>query len=351
MGVASTGPDPLLNACSDAVRDTIYNARAPSTRLLYENRWKLFSEWCGTRHADPVCCPVTIILEFLQSLLDSGRSHSTLKVFVAAISSRHDRVDGATVGSHRLVSFFLKGALRLRPPKVRRAPSWDLPVVLGALCRHPFEPLSQVGLKWLSMKTAFLLAIVSAKRVGELHALSTSASCLQWCPGESGVMLWPNVTFLPKILSSSYTNRPIQLARFEPPPEESAAKLLCPVRALSAYVGATASIRSGEQLFVCYAGPRKGCGLSKQRLSHWIVDTITYAYTASARPPPSGVRCHSTRGVATSWAALKGVSLEAICAAASWSSPNTFCRFYRVNVAAPSPLSVVLAPGPHAADA
>ncbi|KAK0136266.1 hypothetical protein N1851_027838 [Merluccius polli] len=91
----------------------------------YENRWKLFSDWCNGKAADPVRCPVAIVLEFLQSLLDSGRSHSTLRVYVAAISSRHEGVDGATVGCHRLVSLFLRGALWLRPPRTLRAPAWD----------------------------------------------------------------------------------------------------------------------------------------------------------------------------------------------------------------------------------
>ncbi|XP_035991606.1 uncharacterized protein LOC118562836 [Fundulus heteroclitus] len=49
-------------------------------------------------------------------------------------------------------------ALRLRPLPAPRVPDWDLPLV------PPLEPLAQADLKWLSCKTAFLLAIVSAKR-------------------------------------------------------------------------------------------------------------------------------------------------------------------------------------------
>ena len=137
------------------------------------------------RAVDPVHCTVATVLEFLQFLLDSGRSHSTLRVYVDAISSLHDRVDGAMVGRHRLVSLFLRGALRLRPPTAMRAPAWDLPLVLEAPPSPPFEPLGQVKLKWLSMKAAFLLAITSAKWVGELHALSVSDTCLRWNSG------WP----------------------------------------------------------------------------------------------------------------------------------------------------------------
>ena len=330
----------------DSVQHTILNARAPSTRLQYDNRWKLFSSWCGDRSEDPVHCSLPTSLEFLQSLLGKGRSPSTLKVYVAAISCHHAKIDNGTVGSHNLVSLFLKGAQRLHPPRAPRTPVWELNIVLDALCGPPFEPLARTELKWLSCKTAFFLAITSAKRVGELHALSVSDTCLRWNPDGSGVTLWPNVAFLPKVLATSHLNQPIRLAQFNPPPGESADRLelLCPVRALRAYVGATERIRRSEQLFICHGGRNKGHALSKQRLSHWIVDTISHAYGASNRPVPSGIRCHSTRGVSTSWAALRGVPLEDICAAASWASPGTFTRYYRVNVATPHPLGVVLLP-------
>ena len=346
MCLAVGGPEPLLSSCADPVRHTIMSARAPSTRLQYENRWKLFSNWCAGRNEDPVHCSVPTILDFLQSLLDEGRSHSTLKVYVAAISCGHVRVDNGTVGSHGLVSLFLRGAQRLHPQSTTRAPAWDLPLVLDALRRPPFEPLAQAELKWVSCKTAFLLAICSAKRVSELHALSISDSCLRWNSDGSGVTLWPNTAFLPKVLSRAHQNQPIRLARFDPSPGERGEEpeLLCPVRALEVYTAATACIRRADQLFLCYGGPNRGRAISKQRLSHWIVDVITHAYQTSNRPLPPGVRCHSTRSVATSWAALRGVSLEDICAAASWASPDTFSRFYRVNVATPHPLAVVLRP-------
>ena len=339
-------PDPLLGSCTDAVQHTILNARASSTRLQYANRWKLFSSWCGGRGEDPVHCSVPLVLEFLQSLVDKGLSPATLKVYVAAISCNHVKVESCTVGSHRLISSFLKGAHRLNPPRAPRAPVWDLNLVLDTLCRAPFEPLARAELKWLSYKTAFLLAITSAKRVGELHALSVSESCLRWNPDHSGVTLWPNTAFLPKVPSAVNINRPIRLARFTPPSGEAASQLelLCPVRALRAYIKATAHVRRAEQLFVCHDGARKGRALSKQRLSHWVVETIAHAYEASNRPMPPGVKCHSTRGVSTSRAALRGVPLEDICSAASWASASTFTRFYSVNVATPHPLGVVLFP-------
>lgn len=345
--VAIGRPELQLTELSDPVRQTILSARASSTRRQYENRWRLFSRWCSGHDEDPVSCSVPTILNFLQSLLDEGRSPSTIKVYVAAISCYHTRIDGCTVGSHNLVSLFLRGARRLHPRSVPRAPVWDLPLVLDALCSPPFEPLAQADLKWLSCKTAFLLAIVSAKRVSELHALSVSPSCLRWHPDGSGVTLWPNTAFVPKVVSRVHSNRPLTLARFQPQSGApgQASELLCPVRALEAYVAATAGMRRSDQLFLCYGGPKVGCPLSKQRLSHWIVDVICHAYRAGGHSLPVGLRAHSTRSVSTSWAVMRGVSLETICAAASWVSPTTFTRFYNVNVAAPHPLSGVLLQG------
>lgn len=51
-----------------------------------------------------------------------------------------------------------------------------------------------LGLYWMElrhtyMKTAFLLAIVSAIRVSEFHTLSVSHSCLRWKPDGFGVTL------------------------------------------------------------------------------------------------------------------------------------------------------------------
>ena len=91
------------------------------------------------------------------------------------------------------------------------------------------------------MKVSFLLAITTAKRVGELHALSVADTCLRWNPDGSGVVLWPNVAFLPKLLSCTHFNQPIQLARFDSPSEESEPEMLCPVRALKVELSSSLS--------------------------------------------------------------------------------------------------------------
>ncbi len=186
------GGDTSLLFCSQRVRNTVLNACAPSTRALYQNRWKLFLRWCHDHQLNHQMCSISDILEFLQSLLTMGLSYSTIRVYVAAISAHKWLIEGCSIGKHKLVVAFLKGVNRLNPPCRVMIPQWDLNVVLDKLYMHPFEPLSLADIKWLSLKTAFLIAISSAKRVSELNALSVALQCLQWGPEDSKVTLWPN---------------------------------------------------------------------------------------------------------------------------------------------------------------
>nr|XP_054597211.1 uncharacterized protein LOC107396174 [Nothobranchius furzeri] len=331
-----------------SIQQVLDSARAPSTRATYARCWQRFATWCSGRDVDPGSCSLHEVLRYLRHLFDKGRAASTLKVHLAAISANHLLVDGRSIGAHCLVTQFLRGVRRLRPALCRPAPAWDLPLVLRAMCGPPFEPMTTAPLAVVSVKTAFLLAVTSAKRVSELHALDISPACLRWKADGSGVTLWPNVAFLPKVLPAGYVNAAIELGAYFPPPflseEQRRANLLCPVRALQLYIVATNTVRQSNQLFVCHGGVNRGRALSKQRLSHWVVDAIAMAYAAVGAVAPPGIVCHSTRSVATSWAAMRGVPLADVCAAASWATPCTFARFYRLNVGHGSALAAAVLP-------
>lgn len=70
--------------------------------------------------------------------------------------------------------------------------------------------------------------------------------------------------------------------------------------------------------------------LSPNSASPWIVDATCLQ---SWIPPAIFTTVPLDRNVSTSWADLRGVSLEAFCAVASWASPSTFTTFYSMNVA------------------
>ncbi|KAI2658584.1 hypothetical protein H4Q32_016681 [Labeo rohita] len=345
LGVAPEGAHLLASGLSTEVVETILQSRAPSTRKLYALKWRLFTSWCERHQQDPVNCPVGTVLEFLQDRLSAGLSHSTLKVYVAAIAAYHAPLGGLSVGKDPLVSRFLRGALRLRPPVRSRVPSWDLSLVLEALCRPPFEPIEEISDRHLTIKTVLLIAITSLKRVGDLQALSVAPSFLDFAPGLAKAFLHPRSGYIPKVPSSA--PRPVVLQAFCPPPfrepDQQKLNCMCPVRALDTYVHRAARWRKSVQLFVCYGPAKRGFPATKQTLSRWIVDAISTAYESSGLPPPLGVKAHSTRSVSASKAFLEGVSIQDICNAAGWSTPLTFVRFYDLDLRV-APGSSVLCP-------
>ena len=126
----------------------------------------------------------------------------------------------------------------------------------------------------------FLLALASVKRIGDLHALSVSAACMEFGPNDSRVILKPRHSYVPKSLNTPFRAQVVSLSALPVSEEEGDASFLCPVRALRAYVSRSSVFRQTEQLFVSFSGRSMGLAASKQSLSRWIVDAIALAYTA-----------------------------------------------------------------------
>ena len=132
-------------------------------------------------------------------------------------------------------------------------PAWDLSKVLWFLISDAFEPLREAPLRALSKKVLFLLALATAKRVGELQALSRIVSfvgddaCLSYVPefvakSESLTRSIPR-SFLVRSLSDFVAGLDDDL-------------LLCPVRALCIYLDRTLSLApSHRRLFVSPSCP------------------------------------------------------------------------------------------------
>ncbi|XP_067258622.1 uncharacterized protein [Chanodichthys erythropterus] len=334
VGLAPEGARLIETGLPTEVVETILHSRAPSTRKLYLYKWKVFALWCEQHNLDPVHSSVSDVLRFLQEKFSEGLTPSTLKVYVAAISAHHIPVGGSSLGRDPLVVRFLRGALRLRPVVCTKTPTWDLTIVLQGLAEAPFEPIEEVSDKFLTLKTIFLLAVSSLKRIGDLQALSVAPSCLEFASGMVKAFLHTRPGYVPKVPTK--VPGPIVLEAFCPPPftnvDQERKNLLCPVRALDVYVHRAALWRKTEQLFVCYGSPKKGGPASKQRMSKWLVEAISLAYETVGRPCPLMVRAHSTRGMAASRALLSGVSMDDICGAAGWSSQHTFIRFYNLHL-------------------
>ncbi|XP_039386017.1 uncharacterized protein LOC120400862 [Mauremys reevesii] len=154
------------------VQQVLLGSRKPSTRATYLAKWKRFTCWCGEHNVLPAEVSIPTILDYYWSLKQQGLAVPSLRVHLAAISTFHPGENGRLVFSHPVVSRFLKGMERLYPQVRCPAPTWDLNLVLTRLMSAPFEPLATCSLLYLSWKTAFLVAITSARRVSKLWALT-----------------------------------------------------------------------------------------------------------------------------------------------------------------------------------
>jgi len=213
-------------------------------------------------------------------------------------------------------------------------PAWDLQIVLRALKKFPFEPMRTASFKYVTWKTVFLLAITSARRASELHALCFTQPYIAMT--DPVVLLWPNIEFLPKVNTPFHASQPIRVPSMHGSTDPGL-RLLCVRRALKYYLERSRAHRKDDssiQLFIAYGKKDLGKPISKQRLSRWLVETIQYAYTVQNLPVPQGIKGHQTRKQAASIAELAGASPTTICDAATWASTCTFARFYRLNIAA-----------------
>lgn len=155
-----------------------------------------------------------MVFAFLLHLLDKGLLYSSLRVYLAAISPPLQ--DSYSVFPHPLTKRFLNRLARSCPVLRHPTSSWDLPLVLRGLMSRPFEPMAIAVTHLVTWKTAFLVAITSARRVGELRALRVDPPYFNF--HSDGVMLFPDVSFLPKVTSSFHSSAKIQPQAFHPCP-------------------------------------------------------------------------------------------------------------------------------------
>lgn len=259
---------------------------------------------------------------------------------VASLSSVLSCGSKETISSHPLLRQFLRGASNLRPPPIRRFPSWDLPKVLSALTKAPFEPLRDVSLCYLSLKVAFLVAVTSARCISGMASLSIRKELCVIYPDRVVLRLDPS--FVPKVNSLFHRSQELVLPIFCPRPRHRLEKLwhtLDVRRAIKIYINRTMVIRHTDALFVSFLPSSLGSKISSPTLGRWIRACISVACEAQSLPIPRGITAHSTRSAATSAAWSTRASVEEICRAATWASPTAFIRHYRLDVYASSDAS------------
>ena len=303
-----------------------------STRRLYSVRWEIFSSWCAERQISPTSASVGNVADFFVYLHSVKKCKvATIIGYRSAISSKHKGWGGRSVSTNGDLSKLIKGIFNSNPILKPLLPNWDLPSVLWRLCDPPFEPLLSCDVKILTWKTVFLIALATASRVSELHALSVKDGNLRY--ERHGIRLLPNLQFLSKTQRLNNPWIPIFIPSFHNFATEARDLLLCPYRALKMYIKRTESQRKeidSDSLFITY---QKGVCRpgSKNSVARWIVSLIKWVYQDTSKHL-STVHAHDTRKLATSWALFNGASITEIIRAAHWASESTFISFYMKDV-------------------
>ena len=160
-----------------------------STARLYQSQWLSFCGWCRGRGITPVAATIPTIVDFLIHLRrDKSFSLSALKGYRTAISSVLS-LKGVELANSRELTMLFRSVSKFFSPTDLRPPAWDVALVLQSLTVAPYEPLRDEDERYLAHKTLFLVALASAKRVRERHALSHHVSLrgleggvLRFCP-------------------------------------------------------------------------------------------------------------------------------------------------------------------------
>ena len=256
-----------------------------SSSRLYQSRWKIFCGWCRGRGVAPVNATVPVVVDFLIHLSqDKGLSVSAVKGYCSALNSVL-ALKGRDLAASREITTLLRSFSRSVNPVELCPPAWDVSLVPQSLTGAPYEPLRTCEERFLAQKTLFLLALASAKRIGELHALSYRVSHTR---------NWSEVSFSFVTSFVAKNQDPSSFApRFEGfsvPALPNArnnrnGRLLCPVRAVKVYLDRTAPHRPRCERFFVTAGRSKK-EIAKTTVSFWLRKTISRAYELSGMALP-----------------------------------------------------------------
>ena len=303
-----------------------------STSRLYQSRWQIFCGWCRGRGVAPVNATVPVVVDFLIHLRhDKGLSVSAVKGYSSALKSVL-ALKGRDLASSREITMLLRSFSRSVNPMELRPPAWDVSLVLQSLTGAPYEPLRTCKERFLAQRTLFLLALASAKRIGELQALSYRVSHSRG---------WGEVSFsfVPGFVAK--TQDPSFLApRFEgftvltlPNTRNNRNGRLCPVRAVRRHLGLTAAHSPRcERLFVTAGHSKKE--ISKTTVSFWLRKIISRAYQLlGTEQPVPAPRARETRGIAPSLPFKKNFAVDQVLKAGTWRRHTTFARHYLRDIA------------------
>ena len=201
---------------SQTAADQIARGRRQYTRAVYDSKWRVFAGWCAGQSVDPFQVTIQKLADFFVYLFQVKHLNPrTIKGYRSAISSTISACGSRTEFSDSQELGSLIRSLQLeRPPQRKIAPQWNVSLVLQSLLKPPFEPIAKCELKFLTLKTVFLVALASGRRRSELYALCFDAHHFRQNEDQSMVTLYPDLDFVAKNQALDSVAEPIKLSAF-----------------------------------------------------------------------------------------------------------------------------------------
>ena len=269
-------------------------------------RWSISREWYHNNGHSVACPTLAKVADFLYWLrYTRGLSVSSLCGYRSVLSAVF-RFHLPSLSSDPVFRDLLRSFRRSSAERVLRPPAWDLSTVLTYFVSPAFVPLSQASFRALTLKTLFLLALATAKRVGEPQALS---SIVTFVAGDACLSY-----ILQFVTKSESLTRSIPRSFLVTSLADFAAGLntdlkLCPVRALRLYLLQARSLSPGRhRLFVSPRRPSRA--MSKNAVSFFLGEVISAA--EAARPQVGSLWPHDVRRVSTSVAFHRNWSVTSV---------------------------------------
>ena len=280
-----------------------------STKSQYQCSLNKWMSYCNANDINILSPSIPQVLDFLSKLYDDNASYSTINTAKSALSSFLYLDKDIPFGQLPLVKRFMKGVFEQRPSFPRHKTIWDLKPVFDYFRSQP--EAANLTLKDLSMKTTFLLCLLSGQRCQTIKSLDID---------HMNVLPDRYIFHINSKVKQTRPGKHVQPLEFIAYPNE---EKLYVVRHLNEYIRKTSVFRKDgmKQLLLGFNKPHNP--VSTDTISRWVKQHLS-----SAGVDTSKFKAHSVRSASSSYLAKLNVNVQDIVKAVGWSSERTFQTFY-----------------------
>lgn len=161
------------NGLSSTVTNRLLRAGKPSTRKVYESKWRTWCNWVHQRHGDPTTPTIPMITDFLTELFEVKKlATDTVAAYRSAISQTVKTDDNQAIGSHPTIIALLESMWQERPRQPKYVDTWNPVIVYDHLQSLNFTSCS---LYEVSQALTTYVALQSRRRADCLSKIQFSS--------------------------------------------------------------------------------------------------------------------------------------------------------------------------------